>query len=66
MPFRDYSRRPRMAHLSRLYDQGVAAVASGSPCPYRPAQAQGDTIRENLWQNGFDDETDRKEVEALV
>ena len=55
-----------MAYLSRFYDEGVAAVTSGLPCPYRPAQAQGDSIRENFWQNGFDDETERINVEALV
>ncbi len=60
------ARRPKLPHLARLYDEGVAAAASGSACPYDPPTRHGDAIRTHFWRHGYEDAQLDLTVAALV
>lgn len=64
MPRSAYWRRPRAGSLRSLYDEGVAAAARGDTCPQMTGH--GAATREHFWTHGFEDESDRQSVEALV
>lgn len=50
------SRRPKLPHLARLYDEGVAAAATGEDCPYK-GDRHGDVTRRHIWRQGREDAT---------
>lgn len=59
-------RRPRTKALAALYDEGAAAAVRESPNPYKPAQRAGDSTRAWLWEQGYADEREMIEIEALL
>lgn len=65
MPRNDHWRRPSTKALRDLYDAGVRAAKDGTPCPY-DAPRHGNSTRAHIWRQGFEDETEKIGVEALV
>ena len=65
MPMTDHWRRPTSGSLRGLYDEGVAAASVGGNCPYLNGP-RGNPTREHIWRQGYEDESERLAIAALV